>query len=262
MLALSKGRITVAFGLLLAVLASGTAYATHVRPRGASPKLDSLAIAYRPCAQVNKVHGGPATSPLTGLASCDPVKTSPFLTTGTPDSNGAPAQMVGTVKQIVTTTPNPSDIKLIANITDVRCDAPIAPNPALCVPNGPAGTPPAYQGATDVVVPIQVTDHCNYGLGGPPGPCPAPPNSGTIAQTVILDFPMPCAVPAVPNIGGQCSVSTSWNARYGGIVPSSMPPNGSRMNIEVGVVRVTDGNDNGKANPNNNVFAISGLFSP
>jgi hypothetical protein len=262
MLALSKGRLTAVFGLLLAVLASGTAYATHVRPRGASPKLDALAIAYRTCAQVNKVHGGPATSPLTGLPSCDPVQESPFLTTGTPDANGAAAQMVGTVKQTVVSAPSPSDIKLTADITDVRCRPPIAPNPALCVPNGPAGTPPAYQGMTDVVVPIRVTDHCNYGPGGPPGPCPAAaPSSGTVAQTVILDFPMKCAVPAVVNIGGECSVTTSWNARYGGIVP---PPgmNGSRMNIEVGVVHVTDGSDSGQPNPNNNVFATSGLFSP
>jgi hypothetical protein len=259
--ALSKSRLTTAVGLSLAVTASGTAFANHVRPRGASPKLDSLAVAYRGCAQTTKVHGGPATSPLSGLPSCDPAKSSPFLTVGTPDANGAPAQMVGTVKQTVVTAPSPSDITLEASVTDVRCDAPIAPNPALCQPNGPAGTPPAYKGQTDVVVPIRVTDHCNY--SGGPGPCPAPPNSGTIAQTVILDFPMQCAVPAVPNVGGTCSVTTSWNARYPGIVPPPSPPaNGSRMNIEVGVVHVTDGNDTGQASPNNAVFLTSGLFSP
>jgi hypothetical protein len=258
MLALSKGRSTVALGLLLAVLASGTAYATHVRPRGASPKLDSLVIAYRPCAQVNTVHGGPATSPLSGQASCTPVKTSPFLTTGTPDANGVGAQMVGTVKQTVVSSPS-SDITVNATLTDVRCDAPIAGNAALCQPNGPG--PPAYKGMTDIVVPIQDTDHCNYAGGA--GPCPAPPLAGTVAQTITLDFPMPCAVPATPGVGGTCSVKTSWNARYAGIVPPPSPPaNGSRMNIEIGVVRVTDGNDSGQPSPANSVFAISGLFSP
>jgi hypothetical protein len=34
------------------------------------------------------------------------------------------------------------------------------------------------------------------------------------------------------------------------------------MNIEVRQVRVTDGDSNGKPNPNNATFAISGLFSP
>jgi hypothetical protein len=257
MVAFSKGRLAVAFGLVPAVLASGTAYATHVRPKGATPKYDPLVISYRPCANVSTVHGGPATSPLSGKPSCAPTKTSPFLTVGTPDVNGVGAQMIGSVRQTVVTSPSPSDINVTADITDVRCDAPIAPNPALCTANGPG--PPAYIGKTDAVVPIADTDHCNY--GGGPGPCPAaPPTAGTVAQTITLDFPMMCAIPA-PNIGSDCNVMTSWNARYPGIVPAP-GMNGSRMNIEVGIVHVTDGNDNGGADPNNPVFATAGLFSP
>ena len=109
MVAFSKRRLVAVLALLPAVLASGTAYATHVRPRGATPKYDPLVIAYRPCAQVNTVHGGPATSPLTGKASCTPGKSSPFLTTGTPDVNGVAAQMIGSVRQVVVTSPSPSD---------------------------------------------------------------------------------------------------------------------------------------------------------
>jgi hypothetical protein len=262
MLAPSKRWISVALGLSLAVLASGTAIAGFVRPEGATPKVDSLAIAYKPCStDTPTVHGGPATSPLTGKPSCDPVKSSPFLTAGTPDVNGQPAQFVGLVRQDVMTLPGPSDIKLTARMKDVRCDVPIAGNPALCTPNGPG--PPAYKGRTDVVVPIDVTDNCNYPGGSGGGPCPAPPTSGTLASMVVLDFPMPCAVPATPNIGGDCNVTTSWNARYPGIVPPPSPPlNGSRMNIEVREVRVTDGSDTGGSSPNNSTFAISGLFSP
>ena len=142
---------------------------------------------------------------------------------------------------------------------DVRCDRAIALNPVLCKANGQG--PPAYVGQTDVVVPIDVTDNCNY--VGPPGSCPAPPTSGTLASTIDLDFPMPCAVPPATGIGSTCSVTTSWNARFPGTVPASSPPaNGSRMNIGVRQVRVTDGADNGKPNPNNATFAISGLFSP
>lgn len=255
---------TLALAMALAGLAaltfSSVGSATHVRPKGATPKLDALVIDYRSCAPpFATVHGGPATSPLAGKPSCPPVPTSPFLTAGTPDANGVPAQFAGTVRQDVQISPMPSDILVTAKMTDVRCAPPIAGNPALCQPNGPG--PPAYKGRTDVVVPIDVTDHCNY--GGAPGPCPAPPTSGTVSGTIVLDFPMPCAVPAVPNIGGECNLSTSWNARYPGIVPPPSPPaNGSRMNIEVGQVAVTDGGDTGTPNPNNNVFAISGLWSP
>ena len=261
MLAPSTRRMGLALGLSLALLSTGTALADFVRPKGATPKLDALVIDYQPCnPPVGLAHGGPAGGKLTGEPSCTPVKNSPFLTAGTPGINGVPAQFIGSVRQDVITSPNPSDIKLTADMKDVRCDVPIAGNPALCTPNG-AG-PPAYVGKTDVVVPIDLTDNCNYGLGGPPGPCPAPPQSGTLARTIVLDFPMACAITA-PSIGGECSVTTSWNARYPGIVPPPSPPvNGSRMNIEIQQVRVTDGNDSGQANPGNATFAISGLFSP
>src|SRR5262245_4626941 len=255
-------------GLVRALFVSGLAArtfssvgpATHVRPKGATPKVDALVIAYRPCAPpFATVHGGPAGSPLTGQPSCPPVPTSPFLTAGTPDNNGVPAQFVGSVRQDVQIAPAPSDILVRADMTDVRCGPPIAPNPALCQPNG-AG-PPAYKGKTDLVVPIDVTDHCNY--GGAVGPCPAPPTAGSVVSPIVLDFPMGCVVPAVPGIGGDCSVNTSWNARYPGIVPPASPPaNGSRMNIEVRQVFVTDGSDDGTANPQHRTFAISGLFSP
>ncbi len=165
-----------------------------------------------------------------------PIKESPYLTVGTPDVNAVPAQFSGFVRQSVSTVP--ADINVESDMTDIRCEPPIAGNPALCQPNGPG--PPAYKGETDIIVPIDVTDHCNY--GGAPGPCPAPPVAGTVVPTILLHFTMPCAVPAVPNIGGECQVMTSWNAVYPGIVPPASPPaNGSRMNIEVGQVRVEDG---------------------
>ena len=257
---LSKHWISVGLGLLIALMWSNAASADFVRPRGATPKTDALVISYEPCgSQTPTAHGGPASSPLTGMSSCQPVKSSPFLTAGTPGVNGQTAQFLGSVRQDVITAPSPSDIKLTAKMDDVRCERGIAGNPALCTPNGSG--PPAYIGQTDVVVPINLTDNCNYAGGA--GSCPAPPISGTLASTVTLDFPMPCAVPSVANIGSTCSVKTSWNARFPGIVPLPSPPaNGSRMNIEVPQVRVTDGGEEGKSNPNNATFAISGLFSP
>ena len=257
---LTAGVLSVAFATLMVA----TAGATHIRPQGASPKYDQLAIDYKPCPGPGPtVHGGPATSPLSGQLSCPPVKESPNLTVGTPDANGVPAQFGGFIKQSVST--SQADINVQGDMTDIRCDAPIAGNPALCQPNGPG--PLAYQGETDIVVPIDVTDHCNY--GGAPGPCPAPPQADTVVSTIVLHFTMPCAVPAAPNIGGECQVMTSWNTVYPGLVPPASPPvNGSRMNIEVGQVRVEDGGLDGKAaaspagGNDNRPFAIQGLFSP
>jgi hypothetical protein len=249
--------------LALAVLSFGTATASHVRPRGASPKFDELVIDYQPCQPPPaSVHGGPATSPLSGEGSCKPQKESPFLTVGTPDVNGVGAQFIGLVKQIATTTPSPSDIKVIAKMTDIRCEPPIASNPALCVPNGPG--PLAYQGETQLLFPIDVTDHCNY-AGITFGPCPAPPLAGTVARSIVLRFTMPCTVPAsTTGIGGTCSTVTTWNSVYAGIIPPPGPPaNGSRMNIEVGQIHVSDGGPDGKVSTDDNrPFAIQGLFSP
>ena len=260
MLAPSKIRMCLVLAVSLAVVSSSTASADFVRPRGATPKLDPLVISYQPCGtNTPTAHGGPGSSLLTGMASCPPVKTSQFLTAGTPGVNGQSAQFLGTVRQDVIASSTP-DIKLTASMTDVRCDSPLQRNTVLCKANGPG--PPAYVGQTDVVVPIDLTDNCNYPLGTS-GSCPAPPTSGTLASTVELDFPMPCAVPATANVGATCSVTTSWNASFPGMVPPASPPaNGSRMNIEVRQVRVTDGDSNGKPNPNNATFAISGLFSP
>ena len=257
---LSKHWISLALGIVLALVWSSAAFADFVRPQGATPKTDALVVSYQPCGtSTPTVHGGPDSSPLTGTSSCQPVQSSPFLTAGTLGVNGEPARFRGRVRQDVTL--SPPDIKLTASMTDVRCARPIALNPVLCTPNGPG--PPAYIGMTDMVVPIDVTDNCNYVVGSGGGPCPAPPTSGTLASTIALDFPMPCAVPSVTGIGSTCSVTTSWNARFPGIVPPQSPPdNGSRMNIGIGQVRVTDGSDNGKPNPNNATFAISGLFSP
>ena len=97
-----------------------------------------LVISYEPCAsQTPTAHGGPASSPLTGMSSCQPVKSSPFLTAGTPGVNGQAAQFLGSVRQDVITSLSPSDIDLRAQMKGVRCDVPIAGNPTLCTPNGP-----------------------------------------------------------------------------------------------------------------------------
>ncbi len=61
----------VALAVAFATFLVATAGATHVRPKGATPKYDQLAIDYKRCVDQNAVHGGPGpSSPLTGQPSC------------------------------------------------------------------------------------------------------------------------------------------------------------------------------------------------
>lgn len=249
----SKRRIGLAFVFsgLAALTVSSVALATHARPRGATPKLDALVIDYRPCPAggAPNTHGMPLAVP-----SCPPVKMSPFLTVGTPDVNGVAAMNAGVVRQDVVLAP--PDITVNANMTDIRCEPPLPA--AVCVPNGPG--PPAYTGSTEILVPIDITDHCNY--PGAPAGCPAPPPglASTVSMTVTLRFGMPCAIVA-PGVGSTCSTSTSWNAIIPGVIPPAAA--GTRMNIEVQQVSVTDGGPDGNAGTApNQPFAISGLWSP
>ena len=64
---------------------------TYVRPRGASPLRVSLVPAYAHCTAPNRTHGPPLA-----FGSCSPPsQTSPNVTVGTPDANGAAANSTG-----------------------------------------------------------------------------------------------------------------------------------------------------------------------
>jgi Tol biopolymer transport system component len=65
----------------------------YARPRGASPMYLSLVPAYAPCTSPNRQHGPPLD-----FSSCTPSQTSPNLTVGTPDANGAAANSIGALQ--------------------------------------------------------------------------------------------------------------------------------------------------------------------
>src|SRR5688572_16667935 len=86
--------VAVAAGILGLLIAAQAATATHPRPKGASPLSGSAVIAYNQCASPNRTHGPPLAFP-----SCNPpVQSSPYITVGTPDANGAASNMSGNLR--------------------------------------------------------------------------------------------------------------------------------------------------------------------
>ena len=234
-------------GALATMLFVQSAGATHPRPKGATPIRLSLVPAYAQCTAPNRTHGPPLAFP-----SCNPpAQASSFLTVGTPDANGAPANSEGFVKiEVIVGTPGPpddSDFAITFNLSDVRCKAGVS----TCG-NSNAVDGADYTGQLQANATIRMTDHYNA----------ATPGGGTDTATVV-DIPFPinneCASTADTSIGGLCQISTSAVAL--GLPSSSLE--GKRVNIELAQMRISDGGPDGQVSTANNTpFAVQGLFIP
>jgi hypothetical protein len=240
--------LALLLGALTFLVVVPVAYASHTRPKGATPKLDSFVIAYEGCAAPNAIHAPPFA-----FRSCNPPKpSSPWLTVGTLDSNGLPANFIGSSRLDVC--PACPDINVKLSLTDVRCTADLAAaTPAVC-PNGTLG---AYSGTVAAVYPVRLTDHCNDLPPGVPPACPAPP--GLPATVQEFDFPIKfgCS-PFTVGGGSTCQITTTFNT----VLPGAMP-SGQRMNIQIGAVRVIDGGKDGDVSTQGNTtFVEQGVFNP
>jgi hypothetical protein len=246
---------------LVSLAFAQSALATHVRPKGATPKRDSLVISYKPCTTPTGSHTGPQN-----YQSCLPqVPSSRWLTAGTPDANSLPANFTGFTKMDYCPPPSGcspgppgADIQITVNLMDIRCTAmQVSTNPAVC----PSGTLGPFTGSVRARFPTQVTDHCN-GSPAPtcPAPTPPPANSGTgppVGFNLVMAFVAPCA-PAGPGIGATCGLVSTYNA----LVPGSVIA-GARANVEVSRITVEDGGPDGNgATTDNDEFADEGLFVP
>jgi len=232
--------VVIVGSLLTVMVTAQISSATHVRPRGATPLRASMVPAFKACSAPNRTHGTPLAFP-----SCNPpVQASSFLTIGTPDANGAPANAQSFVLLSVKST-SPEDVLITANGTDIRCQA----GTAAAVCNSPnAADGPDYSGQLQGNATIRISDHYN-------GP------TLTEAATVV-DIPFPvnanCANTTSTTIGGTCSTSTSANA----VVPGSVKDN-QRGVVEIGQLQITDGGADGQvATADNTLFAVQGIFIP
>jgi hypothetical protein len=230
---------------LLATLAlTHAASAIHVRPKGATPLRDSLVVAQKACTGPNTTHGVPLAFP-----SCNPpAQTSQYLTVGTPDANGAGANMVGYVKL----TQLAADVAIETQTTDVRCLS--LTSLSVCpFPNAASGND--YTGELQLEIGLRITDHNNA------------PSSTTPATAVDILYPV--KVPCVDTngnmaIGSTCAITTSMNV----VVPGSAPA-GKRTVYQIpqrtspGGIQVYDGGPNGIAGSTNaTLFLEPGVFLP
>jgi uncharacterized repeat protein (TIGR01451 family) len=208
----------------------------YPRPKSASPLVLTLVPAYQSCTAPNRTHGPPLDSP-----SCaPPAGESQWLTFGTADSNARPTKGEGSLKiSVVSGTPlappDEADVAFTLNITDVRRQSDLAD----------------YTGEIQAEAPLRITDRWNA----------SSPGGGTDTATMV-DVPLPilgqCAATADPEIGGTCTVTTTFEAFVPGAVKE-----GQRAVWEFGQALVEDGGADGQsATLPNSVFLRQGVFVP
>jgi len=232
--------LALAVGALGLMAVSQVASGSHVRPKGASPLRASLVPSYKACATPNRTHGAPLAFP-----SCNPpVQSSSYLTVGTPDANGAPANSVGSILLKVKTT-SPEDVLITSSITDVRCQP--AESASVCT-SANAADGPDYSGELQGNATIRISDHYN-------GP-------GLNEAATVVDIPFPvnasCVNTAATNVGGTCTTNTTANA----VVPGSVKDT-QRAVVEIGQLQVNDGGADGLVSTaDNTLFEVQGIFIP
>jgi hypothetical protein len=243
---IGKLRIAIPLAALsVLLLVSSQSIATHVRPKAATPVYASVVPAYEPCAAPNRVHAAPLS-----YSSCNPpVPTSPNITVGTPDANGAAANSVGFIKLIRSNGPgtNDSDLAITAIVTDVRCQGATV---SCASANAAAG--PDFAGALLGMASLNITDHNNAPT--PAGPF-TDPATGTQPSFPIVAM---CSLTASTAIGATCSAHTTLMS----IAPGAVVE-GKRAVLEISQLRVFDGGPDGSPNNGNeSLFEVQGIFIP
>jgi hypothetical protein len=207
---------------------------TYARPKGATPLVVPLVIAFRDCTSPNRVHGAPLAYP-----SCaPPVQASNFLTIGTADSNGAPTKSIGSVR-LDTTVGDPStpadeaDLQLKTSVTDVRNKSDLSD----------------YGGELQTAISMRITDKLN-------GSVPVDP--GTV-QDIPFSYTVPCSPTSDTTVGSTCAVATTADS----LVPGTITE-GKRAIWEVGQVQLYDGGADSVASTtaDNTLFETQGVFVP
>lgn len=240
--------VVAAVTALLAV--PGLAWAGHVRPKAAADLQFPLVPAYNACTAPDRLHGPPLAFP-----SCSPpTQTSPYVTVGTPDVNGAVANMEGVIDlQVEVGDPGAffdDDVLETITITDVRCNAATT---ACGSANASGG--PDYTGNLLAASTQRTTDHWNAVAAGG-GSDPA-----TVVDVPAYPagfIPIICAATADPLVGATCTANTSANAVTPGAVRGTR-----RTVVEMGQWRVIDGGPDGATETGSNAdFAVTGIFVP
>ena len=206
---------------------------SYARPKAATPTAVSLVTAFLRCFSPNATHGPPL-----GYGACGPPhQSSPYLTVGTHDANGADAQFAGTAKLMVLTgnpaTPeDEADVQLNVVLTDVRLAQDLTD----------------YTGQLRALFGLRLTDLLGDGVD----------EEATTVQDSTFEVTVPCSETASADVGATCAIATTVDA----IVPGSARE-GRRAIWQLGQVGVQDGGPDGLvATTPNTMFAKQGIFVP
>jgi hypothetical protein len=209
----------------------------YPRPKGATPNLASLVVAYQPCTGgTNRQHGGPP--PFNALSCNPPVQSSNELTVGTGDANpGTTPKAVGSVRFDVvpdnggTPATDESNLKIKLDVTDVRRKSDLAD----------------YTGQLKENTLLRIIDRDNG------------PSEVGVTQDIPLGYTVPCTATSADNtVGSTCSVNTTANAVLPGTVKG-----GKRSIWQMAKVDLYDGGADGVANTEpNTLFMTQGLWVP
>jgi hypothetical protein len=209
------------------------------RPKAATPVSVPLVPAYNEgCFIPNRMHAGPLS-----YGACAPTESaSPFLTTGTPDANGQPANFVGSTRLaavlgVPATPEDEADVNISVSVTDVR--------------NKPSLSD--YEGQLLLRLPLRITDMAN-----------ADPSTtdftrrGTVSSS-NFDVVVPCSATASEAIGSTCNITTSADS----IAPGAVQE-GRRAIWATNQIQLHDGGADGQAatTGDNSLFATQGIFVP
>jgi hypothetical protein len=225
----------------------------YARPQAAPVRRISLVPAFQDCSFYS-ANSMPKSIP--DRRSCvSPKVTSGYLTIGSPEANGVPANGNGFVRLKVfcnggapgegppcsTTAGDQLDAQVTVSQTDVRCQG----NSGSC----PGGALSDYAGTLLLEFTFRPTDRTSGGFG-----------AGTITDQTVR-IPVPCATTGTGNVGSTCSVTTSLDAAIGATTAIT---EGKRSIWEVRSTGVYDGGADGVATTtgDNTVFLASGLFFP
>ena len=218
----------------------------YARPKGASPFWISLVPAYDQCSAPNRTHG-----PSLAFGSCNPpAQTSPNLTVGTPDANGAAAKSIGYFRiQAYVGVPGPPDdsgAPLEVSVSDVRCKAGVA---TCAAANASGGAD--YSGKMRLEFDVRQTDRWNATVPG-----------GGSDPATVTDFTFPltvyCTGTASTSEGSLCQAHTDVNVIYPGALKD-----GKRLIWAMDDLRLFDGGPDGDGNTaDNSLFAMPGVFVP
>jgi hypothetical protein len=195
--------------------------APHPRPGGATPVRISLVPAFANCTVPNSTHVAPLAQP-----SCaPPVQESSQLTTSSNGGQSAVARLDVQVGNPATPA-NEADVRISANVTDVRCASASVPG---CTTAGGD-----YGGKTLFSSVLRITDR-RTGPGGV---------SGTIGD-FRFDVPVDCVpTPADPLSGSACNVDTTANSLLPGFALE-----GQRAVISTYTFRLLDQGPDGTITP-------------